>query len=141
MNKNNNLVAVYGSLRKGLHNHSYYLGNAKYLGTFNTEPIYNLHSLGSFPGLKENGDTSIVMEVYNVTDEVALKIDGLEGYNKYDTPTFYDKKDIDTPWGEASVYIYVDDLSKKSIVESGDWKKYMEDKNSEKLNYKSIRNN
>jgi gamma-glutamylcyclotransferase (GGCT)/AIG2-like uncharacterized protein YtfP len=137
MSKNKILVAVYGSLRKGLGNH-YYLENAKYLGNFNTEPIYNLHSLGSYPGLKENGNTSVVMEVYEVTPIEAHSIDRLEGYTPgSNSNTFYDKKDINTPWGVASVYLYVSELPKSTIVESGDWKEF---KNNTS-NYYSIRNN
>lgn len=137
MNKKKNLVAVYGSLRQGLSNHQYHLGQATYLGTFNTEPVYNLHSLGGFPGLKENGNTSVVMEVYEVNEVEAHSIDRLEGYTPGETPYFYDKKDINTPWGIASVYTYVKELPKSSIVESGDWKEFKKNV----LNYHSVRNN
>lgn len=132
------LISVYGSLRKELGNHEYHLGKANYLGTFNTEPVYNLHSLGGFPGLKEKGNTSVVMEVYEVNEIEAYNIDRLEGYRPGSkNNTFYDKKDIETPWGTASVYIYVSELPKSSIVESGDWKEY---KNNI-MSYNSIRNN
>lgn len=132
------LIACYGSLRKGLGNHEYFLGKSTYLGEFKTEPIYNLHSLGGFPGLKENGTTSVVMEVYEVNDQEANAIDNLEGYVPGSNDnTFYDKKDIDTPWGVASVYIYVKELLKSSIVQSGDWKEF---KNNT-VNYYSITNN
>ncbi len=138
MDKNKNLVAVYGSLRKGFGNHDYHLGKAVYLGTFSTEPIYSLHSLGPYPGLKENGSTSIVMEVYEVTDIEASKIDNLEGYvpgSKHNN--FYDKKEISTPWGLASVYVYINNLPKSTIIENGDWKSFK----NEILSYHSIRNN
>jgi len=138
MNKKKNLVAVYGSLRKGLGNYEDHLGKATFVGEFKTEPVYNLHSLGGFPGLKENGNTSVVMEVYEVNEVEAHNIDRLEGYTPGSNDnTFYDKKDINTPWGVASVYIYVKDLPKSSIVESGDWKEF---KNNT-LNYYSTRNN
>ncbi len=131
------LVAVYGSLRAGLHNHTSYLGDSKLLGTFNTEPEYSLYSLGSFPGLKEEGNTSVVMEVYEVTEDVARSIDGLEGYTPGEKPYFYDKKDIETPFGTASVYTYVKDLPQSSLVESGDWKEFKENA----LSFYSVRNN
>lgn len=130
-------VAVYGSLRKGLRNYEYHLGQSNYLGQFKTEAIYNLHSLGGFPGLKENGNTSVVMEVYEVTEEEARRIDGLEGYTPGEKAYFYDKKEIETPWGTASVYTYVNELPKSSIVESGDWKEFK----SKALDYYSVRNN
>lgn len=122
---NKKLIAVYGSLRKGLHNHSYHLGNAEYLGEFKTEPVYSLYSLSSFPGLKENGNTSVTMEVYAVTPEEEKSVDGLEGYTPGETATFYDKKPISTPFGEASVYTFVRDISDRPLVKDGDWKNYV----------------
>jgi len=130
------LVAVYGSLRQGLHNHRL-LESSNYLGDFNTEPIYSLYSLGSFPGLKENGNTSVVMEVYEVTEAVARNVDSLEGYTPGGNNTFYDKISIETPWGTASVYTYVNELPQSSLVESGDWKEFKENA----LSFYSIRNN
>ena len=121
------LVAVYGSLRKGLGNHRL-LENAKYLGDFETEPIFSLYSLGSFPGLKKEGTTSVTMEVYEVTPIEANRIDQLEGYVPGRESTFYDKIPIETPYGEASVYIYVDRIPDARLVPSGDWKQYREEK-------------
>lgn len=123
---NKKLVAVYGSLRKRLHNHNYFLQNAEYLGTFKTEPLYSLYSLGSFPGLKLDGNTSVVMEVYAVTDNEAARIDGLEGYREGSNDNdFYDKVIIETPYGNAGVYVYVSDIDDKYLVKSGDWLEHM----------------
>lgn len=118
-----NLIAVYGSLLSEMHN-NYILESAKLLGTFKTEPIYNLYSLGSFPALKTGGNTSVTMEVYAVDDTVAEKVDRLEGYTPGGNNTFYDKIPIETPYGEASVYIYVNDIPQDRLVESGDWKAF-----------------
>jgi gamma-glutamylcyclotransferase (GGCT)/AIG2-like uncharacterized protein YtfP len=122
---NKQLIAVYGTLRKGFGNHRI-IQNAEYKGTFNTEPIYNLHNLGGFPGLKNGGNTSVVMEVYAVNDQEADSVDALEGYHPSYKPTFYDKEFIETPWGKAGVYIYVDNLDRLPLVESGDY--YLERK-------------
>ena len=137
MKENSILVAVYGSLVSQMHNHNYYLSDSKLLGKFNTGPEYTLHSLGSFPGLKLNGETSIVMEVYKVDDTTLKRLNQLEGYRPNETPTFYDRIEIDTPWGKAFTYIYVNPLSKDSIVESGDWKKYK----TEEESWVSVTNN
>ncbi len=115
------LVSVYGSLRKTMGNHDYYLSTSEYKGTFSTEPEYTLHSLHHYPGLKLNGNTSVVMEVYEVTEKVLSNLNTLEGYSTDRKPTFYDRIEIDTPWGKAFTYVYVNELSKDSIVESGDW--------------------
>ena len=114
------LICCYGTLRKGFGNHRL-LKNARYLGTFNSEPIYNLHDLGGFPGLKHDGNTSVVMEVYKVTPEEAYNVDCLEGYDPNEKPTFYDKEIIETPFGKAGVYIYVNNLDDCPLVESGDY--------------------
>lgn len=121
------LVAVYGSLRKGLGNHRL-LVNAEYLGEFQTPPEYSLYDLGSYPGLKENGKTSVVMEVYAVTDEEAHRVDRLEGYTPGQKATFYDKIPISTPFGEASVYTYVSSIPEDRLVESGNWKDFITNK-------------
>ena len=131
------LVSVYGSLRSGMGNHHYYLSNSNYKGTFPTEPEYTLHSLSAYPGLKLNGNTSVVMEVYEVDEDTLKNLNRLEGYRPGETSTFYDRIEIDTPWGKAFTYIYVNKLSKDSIVESGDWVKYK----TEEKSWSSITNN
>ena len=130
------LVAVYGSLRSGMGNHQYYLSDSEYKGTFSTEPEYTLHSLQWYPGLKLNGNTSVVMEVYEVDEETLKNLNRLEGYYPGEKSTFYDRIEINTPWGKAFTYIYVNELSKYSIVESGDWVAYKNEKS-----WSSITNN
>lgn len=131
------LVGVYGSLRKSMSNHQYYLSDSEYKGTFSTEPEYTLHSLQWYPGLKLNGNTSVVMEVYEVDEDTLKSLNQLEGYRPGEKSTFYDRIEINTPWGKAFTYIYVNELSKDSIVESGDWVMY---KNEQK-SWSSVTNN
>ena len=131
------LVSCYGSLRNGMSNHQYYLSDSEYKGTFSTEPEYTLHSLQWYPGLKLNGNTSVVMEVYEVNEETLKNLNRLEGYHPGEKSTFYDRIEINTPWGKAFTYIYVNELSKDSIVESGDWVIY---KNEQK-SWSSVTNN
>lgn len=116
----NILIAVYGSLRKEFGNHRL-IDKAEYKGMFSTDPVYSLYSLGGYPGLKENGNTSVVMEVYAVNENEAHNVDMLEGYTPGEKPYFYDKIPIETPWGEASVYTYVGHISEDRLVKSGDW--------------------
>lgn len=118
----NILIAVYGTLRAGGGNYERLLTKADYKGTFTTPPIYNLYNLnGAFPGLKENGNTAVVMEVYAVNLEEARRVDGLESYTPGEQPYFYDKIQIETPWGQAGVYTYVRQPSESSLIKSGDW--------------------
>lgn len=120
-----NLVAVYGSLRSGMSNHRL-LEKANYLGTFDTEPVFSLYALGGYPGIKQNGEISIVMEVYEVDDLESRKVDNLEGYSPTSNDNyFYDRIVIDTPFGKAKTYIYVPEVDESRIVKSGDWKEYV----------------
>ena len=130
MDKNKHLVGVYGSLRRGQSNHHYYLSESDYKGTFTTEPEYTLHSLSWYPGLKQNGNHSVVMEVYEVDEKTLETLNRLEGYRPGEKVSFYDRIEINTPWGKAFTYIYVNELSKDSIVESGDWVEFKNKKKS-----------
>lgn len=132
------LVAVYGSLRRGMSNHQYYLSDSTYKGTFTTEPEYTMHSLSYYPGLKQNGNHSVVMEVYEVYEDVLDSLNRLEGYRPGEKASFYDRIEINTPWGKAFTYIYVNELSKDSIVESGNWCEF---KNKQEKSWFSVTNN
>lgn len=122
MNNNKTLIAVYGTLRQGCGNNRL-IKDADFMGTFKSEPVYSMYSLGGFPGLKENGSTAITLEVYAVNTEEARNVDNLEGYSKGVTPYFYDKKNIETPWGVAGIYIYVREPNEDRLITSGDWMK------------------
>jgi len=121
------LVAVYGSLRAGLHNHQV-LGNSKLLGEFDTPPIYDMYSCGGFPGLVLHGSTSIKMEVYEVTEAINKAVERLESYVEGREETnHYNKVVIPTPYGDAGTYIYNYSVSRLPQVDSGDWKTWKED--------------
>jgi gamma-glutamylcyclotransferase (GGCT)/AIG2-like uncharacterized protein YtfP len=116
------LCAVYGSLKKGYSNHDLFLGRAKYVGKTITEPRYTMYSLGGFPGVIENGDTAIHLEVYEVTEEEDREIESLEGYRE-ETPqySFYLKKEINTKFGKASIYIFNKKADELPVVKTGNW--------------------
>lgn len=118
-------VAVYGSLRKGLHNNDK-MGNSKLLGTFESNPIFDMYDLGSYPGLKLQGNTPITFEVYEVSKEQLKVIDGLEGYNEGSDNHFYNRLKTNTPYGEAYIYTYVPSVHGKRKVTQGDWVDYYE---------------
>lgn len=114
------LVCVYGTLKEGFGNHRL-LRDSEKLGEFKTNPVFTMLHLGGFPGIIEKGETEITCEIYKVVDDnILTSLDRLEGY-----PTFYNRKTIDTPWGEAWIY-YLDDSEynyNRGIVESGCWTK------------------
>lgn len=132
-------IVVYGTLRKGFGNYKWHLENeeSKFLGEVKLDG-YTMVSLGGFPAIipeelleKPNKDYRIVGEVFEVSDEVEKSCDRLEGYSpeRY----WYNKVKVDTPYGEA--YVYVQDRGEyleHEIVESGDWKQYIVKKYNEK---------
>lgn len=112
------IVAVYGSLRKGLHNH-HLLKQADYLG-MDYVPNFDMFSMGGFPYLKPSStDKVTTIEVYSVTDSEFARLDCLEGY-----PHFYDRKKISTKYGDAWIY-FIDNPNPSQLeVTSRDWKTY-----------------
>jgi len=118
-------VAVYGSLRKGLHNHGL-LKDATFLGSERIKG-FNMHSLGSFPFVTTRGATSeseITIEVYEVTPAEFRRLDMLEGY-----PSFYDRMLVQTSYGQAWIYFIDQDGSYSTVqnerVQDGDWYKFL----------------
>lgn len=117
------LLFVYGSLKKGFGNHSYYLKNANYVGTFETEPNYKMFSLGYYPGVIEDGNTSIRGELYQISEEELEHIDSLEGYDRQNPDnSLYKRKVIETPHGNAYIYILNRSLgSNYKEISTGVW--------------------
>ena len=100
-------VAVYGSLLEGLGNHSLLKQfNAKLLGACHTKPEYTMISLGGFPGVIKNGQTSIHLEIYEVNDECLHSLDGLEGFQEGRSNNFYNRETISSPYGDTFIYFY-----------------------------------
>ncbi len=137
------LFAVYGTLRKGGSNNSLFYSRrfttsgtessqSIHLGRFVTEPKFKMYSLGGFPGVvnEEENPIGIVCDVYLVSQEnIKRSLDMLEGYRgeEFNDPNhgysnFYNKEKVQTPWGEAWIYIYNssprEDLR---VVTNGDW--------------------
>lgn len=90
-------VFVYGTLKKGGHNH-YLLSDCIPLGEGVTSTSMTLLDLGAFPGVDISRETSQIQgEVYKVS---SLKdLDRLEGY-----PRFYNRKLVATTRGIAWIY-------------------------------------
>jgi gamma-glutamylcyclotransferase (GGCT)/AIG2-like uncharacterized protein YtfP len=116
------LIAVYGCLRKGLNMHGYLSSNSIYMGSYDTDPIYSMYSIKSFPGLVKNGNTSIRMEVYEVNEGVLDNIDGLEGVSSiHDDLSMFLRELIETPYGDAYTYFYNEEINTRVKVDCGDW--------------------
>lgn len=108
------LVFVYGTLRQGERNHNYLLGN-QCLGHCETSPHYALYDLGSYPAVIEGHD-SILGEVYLIDDQTLSHLDQLE-----DVPVEYRREQIETPFGQAWIYLYQNSSKLDTLISSGDW--------------------
>lgn len=84
------LVFVYGSLLKGLRNHSRLTQHgAIEIGPAVLSGSYTMISLGAFPGVVDGGTTDIRGEVYAVTSAGLADLDRLEGH-----PDFYRRTSV-----------------------------------------------
>lgn len=102
-------VAVYGSLKKGFYNHSH-LASAKYIGVYRTDARYTMLNLDYFPGLLDEGEINIHVEVYGITEYQLSRLDTLEGH-----PKFF-RRDLRSINGFGSAWLYlVSDRYRASI--------------------------
>ena len=114
------LVFAYGTLRAGESN-AHFLAQATKLGAYRLPAGYLLYDLGAYPAAIEDADgTGLTGEVYAIDDAQLAALDRLEEY-----PEEYDRVLIETPWGEAWLYVYNAELDEAqegvSIIAGGDW--------------------
>lgn len=114
-------VAVYGTLREGRGNHRLLTTSTK-LGTCTLQgwEMYPAGMHGGFPVIYASDalQDEIVVEVYEcTTDTLTGPLDGLEGH-----PTWYRRQLVDTPFGEAWIYVMQDEGYKQyPRITSGDF--------------------
>lgn len=118
----NQLVFVYGSLKKGYGNHPI-LGNSECLGGAVTKLQFQMHSFGGFPALVK-GDKSYQGEVYLVDEATMVRLDRLEGYPHFYTRQQYEVYMPDSNT-EVDAWIYTlaneDEAKALPIVERSSW--------------------
>jgi len=120
------LVAVYDMLRFKGEQHLY-LKSKNYLGVYYTEPIYDLYSISkNYGGVVKNGNTSILTEIYSITENDLLNLDYFYGINVLNYTPIYNKKIIQTSYGECVIYLYNKSIIGKPKIESGDYIKWKE---------------
>lgn len=114
-------VAVYGTLKAGLHNH-HFLAGAHYLGPDRLSAV-TLYDLGPFPGALLEPSAGSYVEVYAIDAEQLNRLDYLEGYQPQ-SPSYglYDRTIITTHYGGAWVYLYNDPTCHHPRVSSGNWR-------------------
>jgi gamma-glutamylaminecyclotransferase len=125
----NYLLFVYGSLKRGYHNHPLLI-NSIYHGKGNTfYDNYAMYSFGGYPVvIHKNQGTQIRGEIYECTLETIFRINRLEGH-----PTFY-KGSIQRIQTKKPneilrclMYIYQDDKDTLNpenypLITTGNWK-------------------
>lgn len=134
------ILAVYGSLRKGCHNHNLcfkddvgFIANATIKG-------FELYSLGSYPAIIQ-GKGDVKVELYDVTDNLKFpqteQMELRAGYIRILTTAYPDDDYSSKP---IQAYVYIIDYEKdklekyplihpKNRVQSGDWLSYINKKN------------
>lgn len=108
------LLAVYGTLREGGYLHDSYLGQqtAKQLSRISG---YDMYTTGSYPYITE-GDGTVVIELYEVSEAVYLEIERMEKNVSYDVAEF------STEDGPAKIFYFSRKLHEQMHkINSGDW--------------------
>lgn len=114
------LVAVYGSLKKGFHNHRYFAPSDTELGVGYANN-FEMFSMGGFPMIVP-GYEQVRVEVYEVGETTFCALDGLEGF-----PHFYDRKRVTVHLDngdKVKAWIYFgrpEQVQNCPKVESGNW--------------------
>jgi gamma-glutamylaminecyclotransferase len=106
-----NLVAVYGTLRKGNGNYYRFLSDSKYIGQGYTKDKYPLIIQGLPYLVDQRGfGHNVEVDVFKVSDEVLWELDSLEGH-----PKWYERKQIDIKRNGKTLkcWIYFNNMSIK----------------------------
>jgi gamma-glutamylaminecyclotransferase len=92
-----NLVAVYGTLRKNNSNYYSYLLGQQHVGTGKTVDKYPLIINGLPYLIEEKGvGHNVVVDVFRVSDSVLKNLDQLENH-----PNWYERKEVDVKMGKS----------------------------------------
>ena len=113
-----NLIAVYGTLKKGFGNYYSYLANATHLGRGKTQDKYPLLVEGLPYMVDKKGiGHNVVVDVFKVSDAQLKMLDKLEGH-----PRWYQRKQIPIKLENRTlncwVYFNPKDISNKKYHES-----------------------
>ena len=115
------LVAVYGTLKRGLGNF-HFLTDAAYLGSDTLKEI-TLYDLGPYPGAKAELSAGIGVEIFSVTAQQLQQLDLLEEYSpQAPAEGLYDRRLFMTHYGIAWVYLYNPPVTGLVPITTGGWR-------------------
>ncbi len=119
------LFFVYGSLKIGYWNNPV-MGKAEFIGEHTTDPIYTLYN-GGFPVVERKGETAIKGELFmckNPTNiQGVFNLEGCPSQKQGDPDNWYDFDKIQTPHGEAIMFVMDKGQSGRTqILKDGIWK-------------------
>ncbi|WP_168012197.1 gamma-glutamylcyclotransferase family protein [Halomonas salinarum] len=114
------LVAVYGTLKRGLRNH-HWLHDAEFVGE-DTLTTATLYDLGPYPGARLEPSRGISVEVFRVDSRCLTNLDRLEDYRVRAPATgTYDRMIHNTAFGPAWLYLCNLDVSGCPAIREGGW--------------------
>jgi gamma-glutamylcyclotransferase (GGCT)/AIG2-like uncharacterized protein YtfP len=114
------LVAVYGTLKRGLRNH-HWLEGADFVGSDRLHRV-TLFDLGPFPGAKLEPSRGVEVEVFEVNARLLAGLDRLEDYRPRQPHLgLYDRALHPTTFGLAWLYLYNPDVAGCDAIRQGGW--------------------
>ena len=108
-------VFVYGSLMSGGEYHEPLARSAR-LGGFTTPAVWHLWDLDGYPAMTPGGARTVEGEVYRIDAATLAELDRIE-----EVPTLYQRATLDTPWGEAFVYVVGERPADARALPPGRW--------------------
>lgn len=115
------LVAVYGTLKRGLRNH-HWLEGAAFLGSDRLTSA-TLYDLGPFPGAKPEPSRGVEVEIYRVDATLLTELDRLEDFRPRQPHTGLYRRDIHTTaYGPAWLYLYNPEVTGCEAIRQGGWR-------------------
>jgi gamma-glutamylcyclotransferase (GGCT)/AIG2-like uncharacterized protein YtfP len=120
MSETETRVAVYGTLKRGLHNFPLMQG-ARFVGCDRLTAI-TLYDLGPFPGARQEPSDGVDVEVFELTASHLRRLDILEDYlSNAPDKGLYNRISIQTRFGPAWVYIYNLPVRGLRVIRCGGW--------------------
>jgi gamma-glutamylcyclotransferase (GGCT)/AIG2-like uncharacterized protein YtfP len=115
------LVAVYGTLKRGQVNYPVYLSEACYMGD-DLLPVISLYDLGDYPGARLEASEGIEVEIYAVDPVLLQRLDVLEEVDHSDPSLgLYIRTRIDTRFGQCWIYLYNGPVVGLPVIRRGGW--------------------